>query len=538
METEPSKDTPLDLRALGWLTTLVRPYRGRLAFAALALVASGAVSLVLPAVAGTVVDAALVEENLDRLGTVIGGLFVLFAVSAAFDFFETYLLRSTAARILRDLRVKLHGHLLTLTPSFFEKERVGDLISRLSTDVTAIGQVLTRDLVGALQQTLILVGSLTILATLHPRLTGVMLLAVPPVVVVAVLFGLRFEKLSKAHQKRAADATVAAEESLAGIRTVQSFGREALERARYLGLTNAALELALRLARAWGAFGALVGFFSFSAFALVLWYGGRLVIEDELTPGDLTSFLLYTLMVAGAVGTITSVYGALKSAAGATARVRELLDTDPAIQDPDSPVELGRPRGRVELSGISFAYPTKPDQLAVADVDLRIEPGQVVALVGPSGSGKSTLATLLLRFHDPTRGRVLLDGTDLRDLRLADVRAAIGLVSQEVFLFGGTVEENIRYGRPEATDDEVREAARAAHAHDFVSRLPDGYATVVGERGVRLSAGERQRVSIARVLLEDPAVVVLDEATSALDAESSTWSRGPSSVCSSTARRS
>ena len=502
-----------------WLLSMVRPYRGRLAVALVALALASGVSLLLPLIAGRVVDTALVERSLASLRSVILGLVGLFALSAGLSFLQGWLLRSTAALLIRDLRARLHGHLLSLPPPFFERERVGDLLSRLTTDVAGIGNVLTSELVGGLQSALLLLGALALLVVLHPGLTGVMLLAVPPVVIVAALFGLRFERLAKEQQKRAADATVVAEEAFAGIRTVQAFAREDLERARYGERLGSLLALALRLAKTWGAFSALVSFFGFSALALVLWYGGTLVVRGGLSPGELTSFLLYTGIVASAVGALTSLYGSLRSAAGATERVRELLDTRSQIGDPAAPATLGRPRGEVAFESLRFSYPSR-EEAAVNGLSLTLLPGQVVALVGASGAGKSTLVALLLRFHDPQAGRVRLDGVDVRDLRLAELRRAIALVPQDVFLFGGTVAENIRYGRLEASDAELEDAARAAGAHAFIAALPSGYQTVVGERGVRLSAGERQRVAIARALLADPAVVVLDEATSALDAES------------------
>lgn len=512
---------PSRLSAWRWLAALARPHARRLAIAAVALVLGGAVSLVLPAVAGRVVDAALIEKSLARLESVIVGLLGLFAVSGGLGFAETYTLRSTAALVLERLRVRLHAHLFELTPAFFEAQRTGDLLSRITSDIDQIGAALTKDVVNGLQQALVLAGAVATLVAVHPALTGVMLLAVPPVVVAAVLFGLRLEKLSKERQAAAAEANVAAEESLAGIRTVQAFAREPEERARYAARLARVTALALRTARAWGAFGGLVSFLAFSALAIVLWYGGTLVVRGALSAGQLTSFLLYTLTVAGAVGSLTHLYGSMKTALGATERVREILETRPLVEDAAAPEPLPRPvRGRVELLGVRFSYPAGEGRAALAIERLEARPGEVLALVGPSGAGKSTVIALLLRFYDPQAGAVAIDGVDVRRLALRELRGAIGLVPQDIFLFGGTVAENIRFGRPDATDEEVRAAAEAAQAARFIDRLPQGYATAIGERGVKLSAGERQRIAIARVFLKNPAIVVLDEATSALDSES------------------
>ncbi len=488
--------------------------------AGVALLLSGGVSLLLPAVAGRVVDAALTDKSLERMRAIVLGLIGLFAVAGALDFVEHYALRSAAARMLRDLRVRLHGHLLGLSQGFFESQRVGDLLSRLGTDVATLGSTLTDHLVGGAQQALVLAGALAILLATNAGLTGVMLLAVPPVVIAAVLFGMRFEKLSKQEQEALAEANVVAEESLAGIRTVQAFAREGLERARYAEKQDRAYAISLREARVWGAFGGVVSFLAFSALTLVLWRGGTLVVGGRLTAGELTSFLLYTATVAGAVGSLTALYGSFRRAAGATERVRGLLATAPGIADAPDARPLPRPRGHVAFRGVRFVYPSADGKPAVDGVDLDAPPGTCVALVGPSGAGKSTLVSLLLRFHAPQSGAVTVDGEDVARIRLADLRGAIGLVPQDIFLFGGTVAENIRYGRPGASDADVRAAAEAAQAHGFVSALPKGYGTVVGERGVRLSAGERQRIAIARVFLADPPIVVLDEATSALDSES------------------
>ncbi|MBL8803064.1 MAG: ATP-binding cassette domain-containing protein [Planctomycetes bacterium] len=505
--------------ALRWLARLALPYRLRLLLALASMLATGAAGLVVPKFAGKAVDAVLLERSVDGLRIWILGLIGLYVGVAALDYLEAYWLRSAAAQILRDLRERLHAHLLKLSPAFYERERVGELISRMSADVGSVGEVLTGSVVSAAQQGLVLIGALALMVHTNAALTGVMLLAIPPIAIAAVLFGARFERMSKERQERLAESTVAAEESLAGIRTVQSFVREGDERARYGRSLDQVLRLSLRLAHLWGAYQALVSMLAFCAITLVIWYGASLLLENELTPGELMSFVLYTVSAGTAIASITHVWGGLKSAAGATQRVRELLETAPQVAESVQPRELGAARS-FEFDQVSFAYASKPEVRAIDNLSLRAAPGDVIALVGPSGGGKTTLASLLLRFYDPTQGRVLLDGVDLRELRLADLRSALGYVSQEVFLFGGSVAENLRYGKPEATLEELRAAARAAHALEFVEALPQGFDTLLGERGVRLSTGERQRLAIARVLLKDPRIVVLDEATSALDAQS------------------
>jgi ABC-type multidrug transport system fused ATPase/permease subunit len=301
---------------------------------------------------------------------------------------------------------------------------------------------------------------------------------------------------------------------------VQAFVREPEERERYNARLGSILDIALLNARVWSTFESMIGFLAFSAVTLVVWYGGSLVIRNELTAGQLTSFFFYTLAVAGGIGAVGGLYGGLRAAAGATARVRELLETTPTVADRPDATVLPKSVGRITFDNVRFAYPTKPDRAAIDGVNIDVARGEMIALVGPSGGGKSTLVALLLRFHDPQEGTVSIEGIDVRCFRLADLRDTIGLVSQDIFLFGGTVTENIRYGNPAADEESVRAAARAARAHDFVAALPRGYDTEIGERGIQLSTGERQRIAIARVLLKDSAIVVLDEATSSLDAES------------------
>ncbi|MBI5368918.1 MAG: ABC transporter ATP-binding protein [Planctomycetes bacterium] len=503
------------------LLELVRPYRGRLAVATAVVLAGAAVGLVAPRVAGSVVDAAFLERNLSRLNQIVLGLVALFAVMGLLSFGQLYLIRSTGSRMLRDLRERLFSHLLGLTPDFFETRRVGELLSRIGADLVVVQEALTEQIPSGVEAAFSFVGTLVILLILHTKLTLVALAVVPPIVLAAVWYGSRLERYSREVQDALAATATVAEEALAGVRTVQSFGREVEEAQRYGARVGELLRLALRNARAVGGFVGILQFAAFSAFALVLWYGGRLILRGELSPGELTSFLLYTFAIAGSVGSLGGLYAGYRELLGASARVFELLDARPSVADRAEAQPLARPAGRVALRGVRFRYPSAaPDRWALDGVELETRPGEVVGLVGPSGAGKSTLFSLLLRFHDPAAGVVEFDGHDLRTLRLADVRRAVGIVPQEIFLFGGTIAENLRYGDPAATPEQLERAVAAAGAAGFIAALPSGMSEVVGERGVKLSAGQRQRLALARAFLKDPAILLLDEATSALDPES------------------
>jgi subfamily B ATP-binding cassette protein MsbA len=484
------------------------------------MLAGSAVWLAAPKVAGMVVDAAVLRGNTDALNRTALALVGLFAGMGALSFVQHYLLEAVGARILRDLRGRLFDHLVGLTPEFYETRRVGELLSRLGSDLTVVQRAVTGQIPGGIQSALAFVGTLVLLLVLHTRLTLLALAVIPPVILLAVFYGRRLEKFATRVQDALADTASVAEEALTGLRTVQTFARERYETGRYRQRLADLFRLELSKFRLEGVFIGLLQFAGFSAFAVVLWYGGRLIARGDLTPGELTSFLLYTFSIAATVGTLAGLYAGYTELRGASARVFQLLDTPPALADPPDHQPLGRPHGRVELCDVGFAYPSSDGRLALDGVTLRVEPGEMVALVGPSGAGKTTLFSLLLRFYDPTAGEIRLDGHDLRRLVRADLRRAIGVVPQEIFLFSASVEENLRYGHPEATPEQVRAAAEAAGADGFIRALPSGYAELVGERGVKLSAGQRQRIAIARAFLKNPAVLLFDEATSALDAES------------------
>jgi ATP-binding cassette, subfamily B, bacterial MsbA len=498
----------------------VRPFGGRLALAAACLLIAAGVSLAFPQIVRQLLDAAFERRDAALLDRIATGLVALFLIQGAMNFVQVFLLTSTGERIIATLRQDVFAHLVRLSPGFFVERRTGELTSRLSSDLTILQSLLNTWVSELSRQSLFLVGGVVLLTLTHPRLTATTLAVVPLVVGAAFLFGRRLRRASTGVQDRVAEAMGMADEAFSQIRTVQSFVREDEETRRYGALLSGVVDAAIR--RAWlrALFFGVVGFVAFGGVVAVLWQGGRLVLEGLLTPGALVSFLLYAITVAAAVGSLASLFGAYQEAVGAAIRVFELLDTQPTVAESAHPMLLRRPvRGDVVVDRVSFRY-AEELPLALEDVSLRIPPGEVIALVGPSGAGKTTLASLLPRFWDVTSGRIALDGVDIRELSFTDLRGAIGVVPQEPALFSGTVRENIAYASPNASESEILAAARAAHAIEFIERLPNGLDTRVGERGIKLSGGQRQRLAIARVFLKDPALVVLDEATSSLDAES------------------
>ena len=515
---------PRSPRPLAKLLPLARPYTGRLLVALACLVVAAAAGLAFPAVVRWLLDAAFVDRDRALLDRMALGLLVVFAVQGVCNYVQVLLLTGTAERVVAALRGRLFAHLVRLSPAFFADRRTGELTSRLSGDLTLLQQLMNTWVSEFARQVLFLVGGAVLLTRTDPHLTTTTLAVAPVVVAVAVVCGRMLRRASAGVQDRVAEAGALADEAFSQIRTVQSFVREAEETRRYDALLGGVVRAALARARVRAGFFGVVGFVAFGGVAAVLWQGGRRVLDGTLTAGALVSFLFYAFFIAAAVGSLASLFGNFQEAIGAAERVFELLDLEPTVAEPARPAALPRPAdgraaGAVAFEDVLFRYgPDLPDVLH--GVTLRAAPGEVVALVGRSGAGKTTLASLLPRFWDATGGRVLLDGVDVRDLALGDLRGAVGVVPQEPALFSGTVRDNVAYARPGASDAEVEAAARAAHAHEFVERLPQGYATAVGERGVKLSGGQRQRIAIARVLLKDPAVVVLDEATSSLDTES------------------
>ncbi|MBM4390274.1 MAG: ATP-binding cassette domain-containing protein [Deltaproteobacteria bacterium] len=510
-----------DARTADWkrLVALARPETGLLVAGTAALVVGSALTLVFPRGIGVLMEAVTEPGGRARMDQAIVGLFGVFLVVSVAGFGRAYLYTLAGERVVARLRRQLFGSIIRQEVGFFDAQRTGELVNRLAADTGVLQNSVTVNVSMALRYALQAIGCVAVLLWMNWQLSLVMLAVVPLVAIGAAVFARTVRALSRQTQDALAAASAVAEESIGNVRTVRAFAREEAEVARYGAKVDEAFALGRRLALAYGAFQGAMGFAAYAAIAGGLWYGGTMVIDKRMTLGDLTSFMLYTLFLAFALGGLSALYGDFNKALGASTRVFELLDRVPGVVNAAGR-RLSTVGGHMTLDGVRFAYPTRPEVTVLDGVDLALEPGRVLALVGPSGGGKSTVASLLLRLYDPLEGRVGLDGVDIRELDTGWLREQIGIVSQEPVLFATSIAENIRYGRPGASDAEVQAAAQAANAHLFIEAFPEGYGTVVGERGVRLSGGQKQRVAIARAILKDPRVLVLDEATSALDAES------------------
>ena len=510
-----------DLRPLRYLLRYVGRYRRQLALAAVALVVAAGTVLGLGQGLRLLVDRGFGGRDPALLDAALVVLLAVVLLLALASFLRFYMISWVGERVVADLRRDVYSHVLTLSPSFFETRRTGEVLSRLSTDTTLVQVVVGSSVSIALRNLLLLVGGLIMLLVTSAKLTGLVLLVVPIVVAPIVLLGRRVRALSRDSQDRVADVGVYVEETLTGIRAVQAFVHEAVDRQRFGVRVEDAFATAIRRVRTRGILTAIVIALIFGAIAVILWIGGRDVLAGRISAGELSSFVFYAAVVAGAVGALSEVVGDLQRAAGATERLFDLLATAPEIAAPAAPTALPAPPvGRIAFEQVRFFYPSRPDSPVLDDFTLVVEPGETVALVGPSGAGKTTVFQLLLRFYDPSDGRIRFDGVDLRAADPAAVRAAIGLVPQDPLLFSDTAAENIRYGRPDADMAAVRAASEIANANDFIDQLPAGFDSHLGEKGVRLSGGQRQRVAIARAVLKDPTLLLLDEATSSLDAES------------------
>ena len=513
------------LRQIAEVFRYLRPYRGRFGAAVVALVVSTATGLSFPYLTGLLLDAASGHRDaaapwMADVNAVALVLLGTLAVQAVFSYFSTYWFYSCGESAIVDLRRAIFSRLVGLPMVFFAQRRVGELTSRMTGDLTLLQDLLTMTTPQFLRQCLLMGGGIALVAFTSLKLTGLMLATFPGLIVVAILFGRRIRGHAREAQDRMADSVTVLEESLQGIANVKAFGNERFERERYGRALGAFLRVIIRTARLRALMVSFIIFGIFGSIVLVFWYGAHLMQAGQLSFGEFTRFILYTTFVGGSVASFADVISHVQKTLGATERVRALMDETAEISPdvPEGPHRRGA--GEVRFDDVWFRYPSRPQTPVLRGLTLEARAGEKIALVGPSGAGKSTIVSLLLRFYEPNAGTVWIDGRAAVEVPPGELRGQMAVVPQEVLLFGGSIEENIRYGRPEATPEEVRAASRRAACHGFIEGLPEGYATLVGERGVKLSGGQRQRIAIARALLKDPAILILDEATSALDSES------------------
>jgi ATP-binding cassette, subfamily B, bacterial len=520
----PNPEARPKAKSLGPLRALVpylRPHRAVLAAALAALLVAAAAMLALPIALRHLIDEGLSSKSTETINQYFVAFLAAAAVFGIFAALRFYLVSWLGERVVADLRSAVYARVIRMDPAFFEVTRVGEVLSRLTADTTLVQSIAGVNLSITLRSAITLVGSLVLLAVTSPKLTAMLVVLIPLVIVPLIVLGRRVRSLSRTSQDRIADTSGIADETLNAIQTVQAFTLEAINSRRFDAAVEDSFGAAVRRTRTRSTLTALATMLVFGAITFVLWMGAHEVVRGSMTGGQLGQFLLYAGYVAMAAASLSEMWGEVQRAAGAMERLVELERAQPTIEAPARPAPMPQPgRGEIRFERVTFRYPSRPETKALDAFELAVRPGETIAFVGPSGAGKSTTFQLLLRFYDPSSGRILIDGVDLAAADPLEIRNRIGLVPQDTVLFAATARENIRYGRPGASDAEVEAAARAAAADEFLRRLPEGYETFLGERGTRLSGGQRQRIAIARAILRDPPILLLDEATSALDAES------------------